>query len=81
MPSDYAAFDCLFEAPDGTRTALATQTINVRDVTGEADLDDLTTDADGHIPAGSLDIAVDSTVRFSIDLGEGRKGFAEQVTT
>lgn len=81
MPSNFTAFDVMTEDAAGVKTILPLTTVNVRDVVGEEDLDDLTTDADGHVPAGSVDVAAGSLVRFSVELGDGQKGYAEQVTT
>ena len=81
MPSDYTAFDVLTQDGAGVRTPVPNQTVKVRNVTGSADLSDLTTNADGHIPAGTLAVAAGTLIRFSADLGDGRKGYAEQETT
>ncbi len=82
MPiSSYPAFDIVTEALDGTRTPVPLQTVKVRDVTNAANLSDLASDANGHLPAGTLSVAAGTTIRFSSDLGDGQKGFAEIVTT
>ena len=82
MPtSSYSAFDVLKEDANGIRTPVPNQTIKVRNVTGSADLSDLTSNADGHIPSGTESVSAGTLLRFSADLGDGQKGFAEQVTT
>lgn len=81
MPSNYVAFSVKREAPDGTETPLPLQTVEVYDATNEVALDDLASDAEGHVDAGSLDVAAGTTIRFNTDLGDGQKGYAEQVTT
>jgi len=79
--SAYAAFDVVIDNNDGTSSPVPLTTINVYNVTGGAALADLTTDAAGHIPAGTLAIAAGSIVRFSFKLTDGRCGYCETVTT
>jgi hypothetical protein len=79
--SNYAAFDCVIDNNDGSSSPVPLTTVNVYDVTGAAALADLTTDAAGHIPAGTVPIAAGSIVRFSFKLTDGRCGYAEVVTT
>jgi len=79
--SAYAAFDVLIDNNDGTSSVVPLTTINVYNVTGAAALADLTSDVDGHVPAGTLAIAAGSVVRFSFKLTDGRCGYAEVVTT
>ncbi len=81
MASNYVAFDVMTEDANGIRTPVPNQTVTVYDATNAAALDDLISNADGHIPAGELDVAAGTTVRFSADLGDGRMDYAEQVTT
>lgn len=79
--SNYAAFDVLIDNNDGTSTPVPLTTINVYDVAGAAALADVTSDAAGHVPAGTVPIAVGSIVRFSFKLADGRCGYSEIVTT
>lgn len=81
MASAYAAFDVLIEAEDGTMVPVPLQTVKVYDFTNSAALSDLATDANGHIAAGTVTPAAGTTIHFSADLGDGRKGYAEIVTT
>jgi hypothetical protein len=79
--SAYAAFDVVTQAADGTTEPVPLQTVKVYNVTGAAALADLTTDANGHIPAGTLAVAAGTVIRFSFLKTDGRCGFAERVTT
>lgn len=81
MPSNYVAFEVKREDSDGTQTLVPLQTVGVYDVTNDEALADLTSDAEGHIDAGSLDVDAGTLIRFTADLGKGQKGYAEQVTT
>jgi len=81
MPSNYAAFDVLFENEDGTRTPAASETVHVYNVTAATALADLTADANGHIPAGTISGAAGSVLRFWSNHGDGRVGYAETITT
>jgi hypothetical protein len=79
--SNYTAFDVLIDNNDGTASPVPLTTINVYDVTGAAALADLTSDVNGHVPAGTLPIAAGSIARFSFKLADGRCGYSEIVTT
>ena len=80
--SNYAAFDVLIEDSDGLQTPAALATVHVYDATGAVDLTpDLTADANGHIPAGTLAVAAGTSIRFWCELDGGLVGFAEVVTT
>jgi len=81
MASNYTAFDVLVDNDDGTTTPLPSQTVHVYDVTNDEALDDLTTDGDGHIDAGTLDVDPATVVRFHITLANGQCGYKEDVTT
>lgn len=79
--SPYAGFDVKLQELDGTQTPVPLQTIKVYNVTGSAALSDLTTDANGHIPAGTLAVAAGTVIRFSFLMTNGRCGYSEIVTT
>lgn len=79
--SNYLGFDVLIDNDDGTTTPVASHTVHVWDVTGNAALPDVATDASGHVAAGTLAVAAGTTVRFWVDLGNGRVGFNEVVTS
>jgi hypothetical protein len=81
MPSNYASFEVKIDNDDGTTTPVASETVTVYDVTNDEALDDLTSDVDGHIAAGTLDVAAGTSVRFSVALADGRTGYKEEVTT
>lgn len=80
MPSDYTAFEALIDNDDGTTTPLLAQTITVYNVTDDEALDDIASDANGHVDAGTLDVDAGTTVRFSVELADGRCGYKEAVT-
>jgi len=79
--SAYAAFDVMFENDDGTTTPAPVETVHVYDATNLVALADLTTDSNGHIPAGTVTAAAGTTLRFWVDHGDGRTGYAEVITT
>jgi hypothetical protein len=79
--SSYAAFDVLFENEDGLTLPAALAPVHVYDVTGAVALADLTADANGHIPAGSLAVAAGSPIRFWVELDGGLVGYAEILTS
>ena len=82
MPtSNYPAFDVLVDNDDGTTTPVPSTTINVYDVTNDAALSDLATDADGHVDAGTLAVAAGTEIRFSFSRTNGQCGFSEVITT
>jgi len=81
MPSNYAAFDVMFENDDGTTTPAPVETVHVYDATALAALSDLVTDSNGHIPAGTVSGAAGTVLRFWVDHGDGRVGYAEVITT
>ena len=81
MPSDYLGFEVLVDNDDGTTTPLPSQTVHVYNVTDDEALDDITSDADGHVDAGTLDVDAGTTIRFHTALANGQCGYAEIVTT
>ena len=82
MPSSaYTAFDVLIDNNNGTTTPVANQTIKVRDVTNSANLPDLLSDVNGHVPSGTFNVAAGTQVRFRVENYQGMSGFAEQLTT
>lgn len=81
MPSDFIAFEVLIDNDDGTTTPLPAQTITVYNVTDAEALDDIVSDANGHVAGDTLDVDAGTTVRFSTTLANGQCGYSEQVTT
>ena len=81
MPSNYLGFDVLIDNDDGTTTPLPSQAVHVYDVTNEAALSDISSDALGHVDAGSLNVAVGTAVRFHVTLPDGQCGYKDEVTT
>lgn len=80
--SNYTSIDVYVRAEDADVPALLpATTIHVYDYTNNVALADLTTDANGHIPAGTLAVAVGTKIRFWFALSDGRCGFDYQVTT
>ena len=81
MPSSsYGGFDVLIDNDDGTTTPVVSQPVHVYDVANSVALADVASDGVGHVATGTLAVAVGSTVRFWVDLGNGRVGFNEVVT-
>lgn len=81
MASSYSGFDVLIDNDDGTTTAVANRVVHVYDVGAGAALPDVISDAVGHVVAGALNVAAGTIVRFWVDLGDGRVGYCEAVTT
>jgi len=81
MASNYASFEVLIDNDDGTTTPVVSQPVHVYDVTNDEALDDISSDADGHVAAGTLDVDPGTTVRFHTALGDGQCGYKEEVTT
>ncbi len=79
--SNYDAIDCAIDNGDGTLTKLAGVTVNVYDVTHSAALLDLTADSSGHIPAGTLSVAVGTTIRFGFKRTDLVAAYDEVITT
>jgi hypothetical protein len=81
MPSSsYGGFDVLIDNDDGTTTPVATHPVHVYDVTNSVALADVASDGVGHVATGMLAVVVGTTVRFWVDLGNGRVGFNEVIT-
>jgi len=82
MPSSsYSGFDVLIDNDDGTTTPVVSHAVHVYNVTGSAALADVMSDASGHVTGGTLAVAAVTTVRFWVDLGNGRVGYSEVITT
>jgi len=82
MPSSsYGGFDVLIDNDDGTTTPVASHPVHIYDVTNGVALADVASDGVGHVTTGMLAVAGGTTVRFWVDLGNGRVGFNEVVTT
>lgn len=86
MPSNYSGFEVGYDKEDGNAPVpFASQTIKVRDVTNSADLSDLTADGAGTVAAGTLPVAVGTTIRFYFQVTSGTykgvSGFKEIITT
>ncbi|MGH9873397.1 MAG: hypothetical protein ACRD9S_13170 [Pyrinomonadaceae bacterium] len=79
--SNYLQFEVLIDNDDGTTTPVPAATIAVYDVTNDVALDDIASDVDGHVAAGTVDTDAGNTVRLSFRLDNGLCGFSEQVTT
>jgi hypothetical protein len=79
--TDYTGFEVKIDNDDGTTTMLPLQTVSVYDVTNDEALDDLTTNADGFIEAGTLDVDAGTLIRFSFNRADGICGYSEQTTS
>lgn len=78
--SEYTGFDVLVRGNSGALTLAAGATVKVYDATHNAALPDLASDADGHVAAGTLAVAVGTLVYFSVVLADLSCGWAWQVT-
>lgn len=81
MPSNYSGFEVLIDNDNGTITPVPSQTVKVYDVTNSTALSDLASDANGHVAAGTLSVAVGTSVRFSASKANGQCGYKEELTT
>jgi hypothetical protein len=81
MASNYGSFEVLIDNDDGTTTPVVSQPIGVYDVTNDVALDDIGSDANGHVDEGTLDVDPGTTVRFHAELANGQCGYKEEVTT
>jgi hypothetical protein len=80
MASNIAAFPVEIDNGNGTTTRLGSTDCVVYDVEGDADIDTVTTDADGIFPATSTSLAVGKLVRIRIESYQGRAGYIETLT-
>jgi hypothetical protein len=83
MPvSNHPSFEVKIRNPDKTITMVPDQTVHVYDVTNAVLLDDLASDANGIVAAGTLPVAAGTLVRFAFfraaDLECGK---VEKITT
>lgn len=79
--SDYPQFDVAYDLSSGVRVGLlAVQAVHVYDVTEGIELDDVISNAEGIVEAGSLPVPAGTTVRFYTD-HLGAAGALEIVTT
>ena len=85
MASNYAGFDVNYETTAGQILSVgAGVSVKVWDTVAEADSADspLTTDANGHIAAGSLsDVAAGTVVHFRVENFNGLAFSVSQTTT
>lgn len=86
MPSNFSGFEVGHDKEDGTAPILfGSQTVKVYDVTNNAQLADLVSDAGGAVASGTLPVAVGTLVRFYWQLTTGvNRGYCavlERVTT
>jgi hypothetical protein len=90
MPSAYTGFDVKLDNNDGTETLVPSVTVKAYDIqdanpatgVGAIALPDVNADVNGHVPAGTFNIAVGRKVRFSwTRAADGRCGSATTTTT
>lgn len=82
MPtSNYEGFDVSIRDFAGVLIPVPSVTVKVYDATNVADLDDLESDTDGNVAAGTLDVEAGTTIRFRVENYLGLAGVLEQVTT
>lgn len=82
MPtSNYSGFDTLIDNGDGTVTPVANQTVNFYDVTADAAIATTTTsDAQGHVAGGTLNINAGTVIRYWYVTSKGICAFEETTT-
>lgn len=81
MPSNFPQFDVAYDLANGLRVGLlADHTVHAHDVTNDEPLDDVTSDENGIVEAGTVDVDAGTTVRFYTD-HLGAAGAIEFVTT
>jgi hypothetical protein len=81
MPSDYAAFDVSIDNDDGTTTPVASETIDVYDVTHAGALTATASDANGHVAGATVAVAAGTKLRFSFSRANGICGYSEVLTS
>jgi hypothetical protein len=88
MASNYAAFEVKIDNDDGTTTMCPLQTVRVFDVTNQAALANVVSDASGIVAAGTVTPGPGTLLRFSFirdyaagDPDVGVCGYAEVFTT
>lgn len=82
MPtSTYSGFDLLIDNGDGTTTPVAGQTVNFYNLTDDAPIaDTATSDADGHVDSGTLNINAGTLIRYWFITSKGICAFEETTT-
>lgn len=82
MPtSTYSGFDLLVDNGDGTVTPVANQTVNFYNVTADAAVaTTATSDGQGHVASGSLNINAGTVVRYWFVTTKGICAFEETTT-
>jgi hypothetical protein len=65
VSSSFGSFNCKIRNPDKTESAVPNQTVHVFDVTHNAMLADLMSDADGVVAGGTLPVVAGTLVRFA----------------
>lgn len=63
--SHYPSFEVKIRKPDKTIVMVTDQVVHVYDVTNEELLDDIESDENGIVAAGTLPVAVGTVVRFA----------------
>jgi hypothetical protein len=84
MPSsNYAAFDVKVDGQDGTETPVPSATLKTWNRTSDTTLAaTVVTDANGHVPAGTLPVAAGTVVSFRLEHdGHGRSAYTEVITS
>ena len=79
--SHYVQFDVTAWQTNGSKTALPSWTVKVWDATNAVALDDLESDGDGVVVAGTLPVAAGTTIWFRVENYQGMAGMLEQITT
>ena len=79
--SNYEEFYLMLRDETGNLITVAGADVIIYDVDSAADLDTVTTDADGLIAAGTVAAPAGSRIRFRVENYNGLAGSATQITT
>lgn len=79
--SNYAGFDCLIDNEDGSFSPAPSITLNIFKADDGTSLGTATAGSDGTVPPGTVTAAAGTRIRFAGDLGDGRVGYCEAITT
>ena len=82
MPtSNYSGFDVLIDNEDGSYTPAPSITLNIAKAADGSSLGTVASDTDGIVAPGTVSVSAGTRIRFSGDLGDGRVGYCEAVTS
>ncbi|HWQ36948.1 MAG TPA: hypothetical protein VNQ79_29220 [Blastocatellia bacterium] len=81
MASTYNGFDLLIDNGDGTITPVPNETVHFYNVTADAAIAaTVVSDANGHVPGGSLNVNAGTVVRYWFVTAKGICAYEETTT-